>query len=255
MNINETYCIVVTFFPEVEKLKKVTQSIAANGCQTIIIDNTDKKIEFKDIPCHHVIHLEKNLGISCAQNIGIRLALEKGARYIWLSDQDTIYPVDFLKKMLSAAASCYAQGINFGALAPAYFDTKKGAIQPFISHTPFTYKFTPTNGLNKISHAIASGTIIPAQTLIRTGLMKENLFIDWVDLEWCWRAKNIFGYEIIGVGDTLIEHSLGDGFVFFLGKKVSIRSPLRHYYMVRNAVHIALHSRSATAPIRCEIFA
>ena len=53
----------------------------------------------------------------------------------------------------------------------------------------------------------------------------------------------------------MIEHSLGDGFVFFLGKKVSIRSPLRHYYMVRNAVHIALHSRSATAPIRCEIFA
>ena len=53
----------------------------------------------------------------------------------------------------------------------------------------------------------------------------------------------------------MIEHSLGDGFVFFLGKKVSIRSPLRHHYMVRNAVHIALHSRSATVPIRLEIFA
>ena len=255
MKYNGIYCIIVTFFPKIEKLKQVIQSITVNGCQIIIIDNTDKKTEFKDLPRHHAIHLEKNLGISCAQNLGIRLALEKGARYIWLSDQDTVYPVDFLKKMLSAAASCDAQGINFGALAPAYFDTQKNAIQPFINHTPFTHKFTPINGLNKISHAIASGTIIPAQILIKTGLMQENFFIDWVDLEWCWRAKNIFGYQIIGVGDTLIEHSLGDGFVFFLGKKVSIRSPLRHYYMVRNAVHIALHSRSATVPIRFEIFA
>ena len=255
MNIYETYCIIVTFFPDIEKLKKVIQSIAANNCKIIIVDNTDKKIEFTDFPQHHTIHLEKNTGISCAQNMGIRLALEKGAQYIWLSDQDTIYPTDFLKKMLSAAAACHAQGIDLGALAPAYFDIKKGAIQPFISHTPFTQKFTPTNGLNKISHSIASGTVIPAKTLTKTGLMQENFFIDWVDLEWCWRAKNIFGYQIIGVGDTLIEHSLGDGFVFFLGKKVSIRSPLRHHYMVRNAVHIALHSRSATVPIRLEIFA
>ena len=190
MNIYETYCIIVTFFPDIEKLKKVIQSIAANNCKIIIVDNTDKKIEFTDFPQHHTIHLEKNTGISCAQNMGIRLALEKGAQYIWLSDQDTIYPTDFLKKMLSAAAACHAQGIDLGALAPAYFDIKKGTIQPFISHTPFTQKFTPTNGLNKISHSIASGTVIPAKTLTKTGLMQENFFIDWVDLEWCWRAKN-----------------------------------------------------------------
>lgn len=254
MKPNETYCIVVTFYPEIKKLEQVIQSIKKNNCQIIIIDNTDKKTKFTNLPSHHTIYLEKNLGISYAQNLGIQLALEKGAHYIWLSDQDTIYPHDFLQKMLSAAADCHNQGINIGALAPVYFDTKKGSAQPFINQTPFTRKFTPKKHLNEISHAIASGTLIPAQVLTKTGLMQEDLFIDWVDLEWCWRAKNIFGYQIIGVGDVLIKHNLGDGFVFFLGKKVSIRSPLRHYYMVRNAVHIALHSRSATVPIRGEIF-
>ena len=254
MNLHETYCIIVTYQPIIQKLKQVIQSIATNNCQIIIVDNTDGKTEFVDFPRHHTIYLNNNKGISYAQNVGIRLAIEKGADYIWLSDQDTIYSNDFLEKMLAAAADCRAHGINLGALAPVYFDEKKGAAQPFVQHRPLTHKFTPTSGLNKISHAIASGTIIPTKTLEITGLMQEDLFIDWVDLEWCWRAKNIFGYQIIGVGDVLIKHNLGDGFVFFLGKKVSIRSPLRHYYMVRNAVHIALHSRSATVPIRSEIF-
>ena len=106
-----------------------------------------------------------------------------------------------------------------------------------------------------MSHAIASGTLMPASALRTIGLMQENLFIDWVDLEWCWRASNQHGYQTICTGDVVVEHTMGDGSVQFLGKKVSIRSPLRHYYMVRNAVHIALHSRSATTPIRCEIFA
>ena len=145
MKPNETYCIVVTFYPEIKKLEQVIQSIKKNNCQIIIIDNTDKKTKFTNLPSHHTIYLEKNLGISYAQNLGIQLALEKGAHYIWLSDQDTIYPHDFLQKMLSAAADCHNQGINIGALAPVYFDTKKGSAQPFINQTPFTRKFTPKN--------------------------------------------------------------------------------------------------------------
>ncbi len=254
MNFYDTYCIIVTFFPKQQKLAQVVRSIAANNCKIVIIDNTTENTEFKDLPDHHVIRLGKNTGISYAQNVGIRFAIEQGAGYIWLSDQDTIYSRDFLEKMLAAAIDCRKHGINFAALAPVYFDTQKRSPQPFIRHNPFTEKFTPMGGLNEISHSIASGTIIPITVLEITGLMQENLFIDWVDLEWCWRAKNIFGYRIIGVGDVLIQHTLGDGFVVFLGRKVSIRSPLRHYYMVRNAVHIALHSRSATIPIRCEIF-
>lgn len=253
MTPHEIYCIIVTFLPDANKLQQVIKSIAANSCQIIIVDNSNEKTDFTKLPHHLAIHLKENTGISYAQNTGIRLAIDKGARYIWLSDQDTIYPSDYLKKMLSAANSCQEHGITLGALAPVYFDTKKGAVQPFVRQNPFTKKFRPKNELNMLSHAIASGTIIPVDVFQNAGLMQENLFIDWVDLEWCWRVRNIFGYQIVGVGDVLIEHTLGDGFALFLGKKVSIRSPLRHYYMVRNAVHISLHSRSATLPIRAEI--
>ena len=128
-------------------------------------------------------------------------------------------------------------------------------MQAFVRHTPFTKFFIPQPGLQKVSHAIASGALIPAKVLHEVGLMQENLFIDWVDLEWCWRAKNQYGYQTICTGDVVIEHTMGDGSIRFLWRKVGIRTPLRRYYMVRNAVHIALYSRSATVPIRFEIFA
>ncbi|WP_298208116.1 glycosyltransferase family 2 protein [Acidovorax sp.] len=255
MSEYKIFCIVVTYCPDIKHLKLALASIAQQTSNIIQVDNTpiSKKTTPSPENIQHIA-LGKNIGIAAAQNIGIRKALEQEADVIWLSDQDTIYPTNFLVDMLAALHSCQAQGTKLGAIAPTYFDTNKGALQAFVRHSPFTQFFTPQPGLHHVSHAIASGTLIISSALREIGLMQESLFIDWVDLEWCWRAKKQYGYHTICTGDVVIEHTMGDGSVQFLGKKVSIRSPLRHYYMVRNAVHIALYSRAATVPIRLEIF-
>ena len=256
MSEYKVFCIIVTYAPDTEHLQRVLASIARQTPHIVLVDNTPNPHTAIDTPdVVQCIPLGENLGIAAAQNIGIRKALAQGAEVVWLSDQDTMYPATYLHDMLLAFQDCQSQGIRLGALAPAYFDTNKGAVQTLVRHAPLTQKFACTPGLHPVSHAIASGTLMPASALRTIGLMQENLFIDWVDLEWCWRASNQHGYQTICTGDVVVEHTMGDGSVQFLGKKVSIRSPLRHYYMVRNAVHIALHSRSATAPIRCEIFA
>lgn len=255
MSEYQVFCVIVTYQPQAEQLQRVLGSIAQQTPHTILVDNTPSPHDKIASSTAHCIDLGANMGIATAQNIGIRYALEQGADVVWISDQDTVYPAHFLADMLAALRACQTQGIRLGALAPSYFDTHKGAVQAFVRHAPFTQFFAPQPGLHSVSHAIASGTLMPANALRQVGLMQDNLFIDWVDLEWCWRAKNQHGYHTICTGDVVIEHTLGDGFVEFLGRKVSIRSPLRHYYMVRNAVHIALHSLSATVPIRAEIFA
>ena len=256
MSERRVFCIVVTYCPDAEHLQRVLASIARQTPHIVLVDNTPNPHTAIDTPdVVQCIPLGENLGIAAAQNIGIRKALAQGAEVVWLSDQDTMYPATYLHDMLLAFQDCQSQGIRLGALAPAYFDTNKGAVQTLVRHAPLTQKFACTPGLHPVSHAIASGTLMPASALRTIGLMQENLFIDWVDLEWCWRASNQHGYQTICTGDVVVEHTMGDGSVQFLGKKVSIRSPLRHYYMVRNAIHIALHSRSATVPIRLEIFA
>ena len=256
MSEYQVFCVLVTYQPDIAHLQHVLARIAEQTPHVILVDNTPGPHAAiatpKGVQC---ITLGKNLGIAAAQNIGIRQALDQGADLIWLSDQDTIYPADFLTGMLKGLQTCKAQGIRLAALAPAYFDTHRGKVQAFVRQVPFTEFFAHQPGLHRVSHAIASGTLIPAKALHKIGLMQENLFIDFVDFEWCWRAKNQYGYDTFCTGDVVIEHMLGDGFVRFLGRKVTFRSPLRHYYMVRNAVHIAVHSRSATLPIRLEMFA
>ena len=256
MSKPKVFCIIVTYQPDAVLLQCVLASIVRETPHIIQVDNTPSSQEVIAKPAGvQCISLGENLGIAKAQNLGIRQALKQGADLIWLSDQDTVYPENFLANMLIALQVCNHQGIRVGALAPSYLDTHKGTVQAIFRQAPFTQKIACKPGLNDVSHAIASGTLIPSSAILEIGEMQENLFIDWVDQEWCWRAKNQHGYQTVCTGDVLIEHTMGDGSVQFLGKKVSIRSPLRHYYMVRNAVHIALHSRSATAPIRCEIFA
>ena len=66
--------------------------------------------------------------------------------------------------------------------------------------------------------------------------MEEALFIDAVDFEWCFRVT-AQGFRLYGVCDAEMGHSLGDrvqSFWLFRTRRISVRSPLRHYYVVRN---------------------
>ena len=76
------------------------------------------------------------------------------------------------------------------------------------------------------------------------GGFDENLFIDGVDIDYCYAALSK-GYKNIKFGRNHFNHSLGNKtkrgsvFTLFLFKKnVSIHSSLRVYYMYRNMLYI-----------------
>lgn len=248
----------VTFNPDINNLQKTLESILDNHVEAIVIDNGSKNQEeiadlISTLENITFIGLDKNRGIALAQNTGIKNALDKGAEFIWISDQDTTYPPDYISSMLECI--CSPNGINnAAAFGPAYIDTNRNEIQPFVTFQPFTKKFLPEPGQNIVSQLIASGMIVPAKSLEIVGLKQEDLFIDWVDFEWCWRAVRLHGMKIIGCGNVVISHTLGDQFVMFLGRKISIRSPFRHYFIVRNAIALALYSKSPSFAQRFEIF-
>jgi rhamnosyltransferase len=85
---------------------------------------------------------------------------------------------------------------------------------------------------------ISSGTLISVDVLKTLGGMRSDYFIDHVDTEWSFRAKQL-GYRIVGLPSAVMEHSLGDEVksIWFFGKRqVSYHSPLRDYYMFRNTL-------------------
>lgn len=251
--LQKVHGVIVTYNPNLELLKQCIESLVYQCKKLHIIDNTPNgclELEtFKNYGNVDIIYLKDNYGIAYTQNVGIKRALEENADYILLSDQDTVYPPDFAEKMLE----CFKEG-KVAACGPLFIDANTGKKQFFIKKGLFGFKrFYPTSGKHEILQLIASGTILNSRYLSYIGLMKEDLFIDWVDMEWCWRAKKK-GYKIIGNADVIINHRLGDNVKNIGFKILTQRSPLRHYYITRNAVYLAFRCNSLGIVLRITLF-
>jgi rhamnosyltransferase len=90
-------------------------------------------------------------------------------------------------------------------------------------------------------HLVASGTMIRASVIEEVGLLREDLFLEYVDVEWGLRAR-AKGYLSFGIKRARMLHNLGDRRtkVLFGLKSIPLHSPLRHYYTMRNAVRMQL---------------
>jgi rhamnosyltransferase len=238
-------CVIVSFNPDIEYFKVVITKILENEVPVYLVDNGSSNInELYDVLPESVslIDLGENVGIAKAQNIGIQQAFSVGVDYVWLSDQDTIYASDYAEKMLEVIASLEETGIQYGAVGPSFFELNRQRIEAFVHFKPWSKRFQPEPGLNKVAHLIASGMIIPKDAFKVVGDKREDFFIDWVDLEWCWRA-NAKGYQVYGTGDVVREHNRGDVMVKVANKQISIRSPFRHYFIIRNGLYLCLHDK------------
>jgi len=243
-NNKKIYLIVVTYKTNENNLRKLLDSIKFQVDKIFIIDNTPSFIngleKFRDEKID-IFYLNENTGIAYAQNIGIKKALKEGADFIMISDDDTLYPENYVKEMMKVFEEKKEEKI--AAVAPVYRNVITGKKRPFIKKETFSFKkFYPDNGYYEIFQAISSGLILNIKYLKEIGLMNEKLFIDFVDLEWCWRAIKK-GYKIIGNADVIIEHKLGY-YSKMLGKKqITLRNPIRHYYIIRNNIYLSLYDK------------
>jgi len=257
---HKVMAIVVTYFPDSEIISKTIESIYRQVSQLFIIDNTPNGSEMlknfqllKENSNIHLVTLGRNTGIAHAQNVGIKKAMEEKADFILLSDQDTVYPENYIKDMLKAYNSL-ADKDKIAVIVPDFAELNRGGTrQGFVRfYGLFSKRLYPQTGCYEISQAIASGMIIPEKVFDNIGFMDEELFIDWVDLEWCWRAR-AKGYKIIGNANVIVVHRLGDKVTKVGTKSYSIRSPIRDYYIVRNAVYLALRSKYLTLGMRLNL--
>lgn len=244
------YAVVVTYFPDFYTLSMLLESIFKDCKKITISDNSvnkttcnAKNIFFSNV---ETVRLGNNYGIGVAQNIGIQLAIDDGADYVLLSDQDTIFPQNYVAQMVACLEKMKENG-KVAAVCPNFFDVNRSELCPMIHDAgPMGFKLkTATSGLHKVSFANASGMIIPAQVFSDVGLMREDLFIDCVDTEWCTRAEHL-GYSIYCNADMVITHSLGASAINVLGRVITQHSPLRHYYLARNSMYLALYSKHLT---------
>ena len=192
-----------------------------------------------------VIGIGENVGVAAAQNRGVIWARAQGCSHVLMLDQDSIPSSGMVQKLLAALDETRASGVPVAATGPRLIDRRTGASTPFVrigllGVTRHEYR-DENSSLIPTDFLISSGMLIPLEILDRVGLPEEDLFIDNVDLEWCFRARSM-GLSLDGVYDAVMEHSVGDHVVQLGSYVIHLHAPLRQYYIMRN--RIVLYQRS-----------
>ena len=239
--------IVVTYFPDHATLYLLLGRLRMQAQHVVVVDNGSgsefkkyiESIENADALGNVTfIFLNENIGIAAAQNQGIEWAKEHRASDVVLFDQDSIPSIDLVRNLVDAKQILIAQGLKVAAVGSRYIDIRRDNPPPFIRIEGLRLvrcKCDESNGIVPVEYLISSGCLIPMNVINDVGGMENRLFIDYVDIEWGLRAK-VKGYQSYGSCLAQMNHSLGDEPINFIGMKIPLHSPLRHFYHFRNAV-------------------
>ncbi|WNC71286.1 glycosyltransferase family 2 protein [Thalassotalea psychrophila] len=222
--------VIILYHPKILEVEKNISLLASQVSHCFIVDNSVPKTEQLMLPDNAtLISLGENVGIAKAQNIGLKKAQEQNADFTVLFDQDSQVTksivIDLHKSYYLEAAKTH----KVIAVGPRPFDifTQKIMI-PSVQK-----EHASLSELTICSQIIASGKMIKMEYLDEVGLFLEELFIDGVDHEWCWRAK-VKGFSVAINESVIMNHQLGDARGRFLGITYKIGSPIRLFYQFRN---------------------
>ncbi|HEY0759332.1 MAG TPA: glycosyltransferase family 2 protein [Acidisarcina sp.] len=240
--------VMVTFNPELATVTNVALLLQQVE-ELIVVDNgsTPSSLtmlrEARDHYAFTLIDNEANMGIAAALNLGVRLALQKGYQWVLLFDQDSTVTDGFAEAMLEGYRA-HPSGDTVAIFCPHYVDRVSGA----------PVETTRLDGQGGPIVAMTSGSLMPAWVFGRCGWFMEELFVDQVDVEYCFRVRAA-GYGLARCPQARLVHSAGSPRmhrVWPLGRfRATHHSALRRYYITRNRLWVArqyrrLHPRWCT---------
>ncbi|MEV4609870.1 glycosyltransferase family 2 protein [Neorhizobium sp. LMR1-1-1.1] len=185
----------------------------------------------------------RNGGYAFGNNVGMRLALNDDCEYFWIINNDTEVEPDALTWLhrrivenpdigICGSTLVYAgQRDRIQALGGAKFLPMKGrsyALGGFTLHKdPIDADAIET----EISFVNGASMFVSRDFLTQVGLMKEEYFLYWEEIEWSMRARGRFrlGYAPKSVVYHKVGASIGT-------KDEGESSPLSDYYMHRNQI-------------------
>lgn len=240
METTRTLAVIVTYQPTAHHLQLLAECLSKQVEHIIIIDNCSNNLAFDALKINANIALQlnnENIGLAAAYNQGIRLAKEQGFTHLILFDQDSMPGHDMLEQLHQALAKKNCTTLQAAAAGPKYIDIKGLSISPFVKIDGFRLNriACAKNEIVEVDHLISSGCLIDMQALAKIGGFTDDLFIDYVDTEWCLRARYL-GLLLLGVGSANMLHSIGEKHYKLLGKTIPIDMPVRLYYKFRNQV-------------------
>lgn len=182
--------------------------------EVIVVDNGSTNDSVRRIQQAHpwvtLAEAGSNLGFSAGCNAGTRLALERGAEYVWMLNNDTITPPDTMTKMVRTALSHPGAGAVGSVLyymdnplrVQAWGGGRVNLFTGYVSH------FTAPASLSGNTYLTGASLLLPRSVCERVGLLYEGFFMYADDSDLGLRLHRA-GYDLVVAEDTAILHKEG----------------------------------------------
>lgn len=237
--------VIVLYNPDLGTVIKQYNSLVNQVANIIYVDNGSSNFEEiksqlnessnKLLP-FSIIENKENQGLGFAQNQGLKQAMMDGAKYLLLLDHDSVVKEGFVDELYRAMYN--KVNVKIAAVGPVYVNEQTNEVYPITKYIgPFIKRIHPTTELEEASFLIASGSLISKEVLEDVGFMNEDLFVDYIDVYWSYKARSK-GYKLFAVPTAVMNHQIGDKRITILGRKISMHSPLRRYYLTRNSIYM-----------------
>ena len=227
--------VIVVYNPTADDMNFISK--VSSSYRGVVVDNSPKvNLEENCIGNMQYIPLKENTGIAHAQNVAIKHILDSAERpkYIMFFDQDSRYAVSFPQIMAEEYGRIKEKVKNLAMLGPEVVNIETGKSYKSVIHTEEELD----NGFVPKREIISSGSIVQTDILSKIGMMVDTMFIDFVDFEWCWRAKHN-GF-ICGITKNVsLKHKVGKNTKNIFGYPLMIWAPYRYYYQYRNYIWLA----------------
>jgi rhamnosyltransferase len=225
--------VVVAYFPDLKELTFNISSYVNELDKLIIWDNTPNQAEDYFAPVIEEKYKDKIRIMTTGKNEGIGYALNQAAQWGINNHFDYLLTMDQDSNFAEGSLLHYLRIIQKTGRRDVVMYTSMLRLVSGDS-PPFEGEFLE----QKLG--ITSGSIMPLSVFEELGFFQEELFIEGVDLEMCWRAKK-HQLKVLQVNHVYLNHAVGDRKEFnFLGEKLHTYnySPIRVYYSIRNHIYL-----------------
>ncbi len=183
-----------------------------------------------------IIELSKNYGATAGFNAGIEFAIKDGKyKYLWLLDSDLILEKNCLERLLPVIENDESIGVvgpkiinsvDRGLIVEigGNIDLNTGNIHPIGCNQPDSIE----KKVSKVDYLGSGISLIRSDAIKEVGLMDENYYFLWDDIDYCLRFKKN-RYQVVAVSDAVVYHP---AFTEKRDQRLSV------YYGIRNMLFL-----------------
>ncbi len=184
--------------------------------KVLVLDNASSDSSVEAICAHfpdvEILELKHNHGYAGNNNVGIRAALERGADWVFVLNEDTILDQDCIAQLIASSEQDHSAGI-VGPMVyhydePTVIQSAGGKLDRYWEarhigqNESDQQQFPNTRYVDWVS---GCAILVRRAVIEQVGMLDERFFYYWEETEWCIRTKRA-GWHIVHVPQAKLWH-------------------------------------------------